>query len=64
MTNNLLKLFKALHEKMQKPHCLKSVRTWDYFGSYSVWEWENTDQHNSEYGHFLRMRVNNIIVYQ
>ena len=29
--------------------CIKSVRIW----SYLVWMWENADQNNSEYGHFL-----------
>ena len=24
---------------------------------YSVWMWENTDQNNSEYGHFLRTLI-------
>ena len=46
-------------------HCVKSVRIRRYsdphfptFGlnseRYSVQMWENTDQNNSEYGHFLR----------
>ena len=51
-------------------HCVKSVRIRSYSGpyfpafelntniqskyEYSVRMWENTDQNNSEYGHFLR----------
>ena len=31
-------------------HCVKSVRIW----CYSVQMRENTNQNNSEYGHFLR----------
>ena len=33
--------------------CVKSVRIWSYSSSYSVQIWENKDQNNSEYGHFL-----------
>ena len=35
-------------------HCVKSVRIRSYSGPYSVKMRENTDQKNSEYGHFLR----------
>ena len=51
-----------------KDHCIKSVHIRSYSGPhfpafglkvlsifpYSVQMWENTDQNNSEYGHFLR----------
>ena len=33
-------------------HCVKSVRIRSYSGPYSVRMQENTDQNNSEYGHF------------
>ena len=35
-------------------HCVKSVRIRSYSGPYSVQMQENTDQNNSEYGHFSR----------
>ena len=35
-------------------HCVKSVHSSSYSGPYSVWMWENTEQNNTEYGHFLR----------
>ena len=35
-------------------HCVKSVRIWSYSGPYSVQIRENTNQNNSEYGHFSR----------
>ena len=35
-------------------HCVKSVLIRSYSGPYSVQMRENTDQNNSEYGHFLR----------
>ena len=35
-------------------HCAKSVRIVSYSGPYSVRMRENTDQNNSEYGHFSR----------
>ena len=35
-------------------HCVKSVRIRSYSGLYSVRMRENTDQNNSEYGHFLQ----------
>ena len=35
-------------------HCVKSVRIRSYSGPYSVKMRENTDQNNSEYGHFSR----------
>ena len=51
-------------------HCAKSVHIQSYSGlsfpacglnteryPYSVRLWENTDQNNSEYGHFLRSDV-------
>ena len=34
-------------------HCIKSVR----ISLYSVWMWENADQNNSKYEHFLRSVV-------
>ena len=36
-----------------KYHCVKTVRIRIYSGLYSVQIRENTDQNNSEYGHFL-----------
>ena len=36
------------------PHCVESVRIRSYSGPYLVRMQENTDQNNSEYGHFLR----------
>ena len=33
---------------------MKSVRIWSFSGPYSVRMRENTDQKNSEYGHFSR----------
>ena len=33
-------------------HCVKSVRIRSYSGPYSVRMRENTNQNNSEYGHF------------
>ena len=38
-------------------NCPKSVRIRSYSGPYSVWMQENTDQNNSEYGHFLRSGI-------
>ena len=38
--------------KAKLEHCVKSVRIWSFSGPYSV-PWENTDQKNSKYGHFL-----------
>ena len=35
-------------------HCVKSVHIRSYSGLYSVRMRENTDQNNSEYGHFLQ----------
>ena len=35
-------------------HCMKSVRIQSFSDPYSVGMWENTDQKNSEHGHFLR----------
>ena len=35
-------------------HCVKGVRMRSYSGPYSVRMRENTDQNNSEYGHFSR----------
>ena len=44
-------------------HYVKSIRNQSYSGPYSVGMRENTDQNNSEYGHFLRsMRFWCIIV--
>ena len=45
--------FAILKNKHLFDHCVKSVRIWNYSGPYSVRMWENTDQNNSEYGHFL-----------
>ena len=39
-------------------HCMKSVRIQRYSGPYSVRMQENTDQDNSEYGHFWRIDTN------
>ena len=38
-------------------HCMKSVRIRSYPCQYSVLMRENTDQNNSEYGHFLRRGI-------
>ena len=42
-------------------HCVKSVRNRSYSGPsispYSIRMRENTDQNNSEYGHFLRSMI-------
>ena len=35
-------------------HCVKSVRIWSYSSPYFSAFGLNTDQNNSEYGHFLR----------
>ena len=35
-------------------HCVKSVRIRSYSGPFLVRMQENTDQNNSEYGHFSR----------
>ena len=54
-------------------HCVKCVRIRSYSGPYfptfgntdSVRVWENTDQSNSEYGHFLRSNgshMNHVII--
>ena len=37
---------------MQLLHCVKSVRIRRFFGPYSVQMRENTNQKNSEQGHF------------
>ena len=34
--------------------CVKSVHVRSFSGPYSVRMWEDTDQKNSEYGHFSR----------
>ena len=39
--------------------CVKSVRIRSYSGPYSVRMWKNTDQNNTEYGHFLH----SVIIY-
>ena len=38
-------------------HCVKSVRIWSYSGPYFPAFRLNTDQNNSEYGHFLRSHL-------
>ena len=38
----------------EKVHCVKSVHFRSGSGPYSVRLRENTDQNNTEYGHFLR----------
>ena len=43
--------------KHQPLHCVKSVRIRSHSGPYSVRMWENTDQNNSEYGHFSAVLV-------
>ena len=35
-------------------HCVESVRIWRYFGPYFLSLVLNTDQSDSEYGHFSR----------
>ena len=37
-----------------KLHCVKSARVWSFCGSYFPAFGMNTDQKNSEYGHFSR----------
>ena len=37
-----------------KLHCVKSARVWSFCGSYFPAFGMNTDQKNSEYGHFPR----------
>ena len=43
-----------MNKKPLTVYCVKSVRTRSYSGPYSVRMQENTDQNNSEYGHFSR----------
>ena len=38
---------------MNKIHCVKSVRIWSFSSPYFPAFGLNTDQENSEYGHFL-----------
>ena len=40
-------------------HCVKNVRVRSFSGPYSVEMWENTDQKNSEYGHFSGIACSN-----
>ena len=35
-------------------HWVKSIRIWNYSGTYSVQMRQNMDQNNSEYGYFSR----------
>ena len=48
-----LKQFKSLNIN----HFVKSVHIWSYSGPYSVQLRQNTDQNNSEYGHFSRSQL-------
>ena len=47
----LLIVFNLVIEVIQN---IKSVRIRSFSGPYSIWMWGNTDQKNSEYGHFSR----------
>ena len=40
--------------ELQQSHYVEDVQIWSFSGPYSVRMWENTDQKNSEYGHFSR----------
>ena len=42
---------------MKRTHCVKIVHIWSYSYAYSVRMWQNTDQNDSEYGHFLRLTL-------
>ena len=44
-------LTNSLRSRLQ---CMKSVRIWSFSGPYPARMRENTDQKNSEYGHFSR----------
>ena len=46
--------FNTLQSEILQVHCVKSVRIRSYSGPYSVQMRKNTDQNNSEYGHFSR----------
>ena len=43
-----------MFSKKKNVHYVKSVRIWSYSGPYIPAFGLNTDQNNSEYGHFLR----------
>ena len=47
------------HSHNRNVHCVKSVRIWSYSGPYFPAFGLNTDQNNSEYGHFSRSDSNN-----
>ena len=52
--------FKQLLKTRLKLHCVKSVCIWSFSGPYSVTMMENTDQKNTEYGHFPRYIRSNV----
>ena len=49
-----LSIIGSIAQQINELHCVKSVRMRSYSGPYSVRMRENTDQNNSEYGHFSR----------
>ena len=54
--------FLSMEANLRIKHCAKSVRIRSYFGSYSVRMRGNTDQNNSEYGHFLRSGIRDTVI--
>lgn len=52
--------FKQLLKNLLKLHCVKSICIWSFSGPYSVTMMENTDQKNTEYGHFPRYIRSNV----
>ena len=57
-TNRLVVLF--IRNFMKKQHCVISVRIASYSGPYPPAFGLNTDQDNSEYGHFSRSAIKHI----
>ena len=51
---NEMHLLNRLNHRAQLCYCVKSVHVWSSFGPYSVRIRKNTDQKNSDYGHFSR----------
>ena len=54
VTSKKLYLMREIFSLTSPLHCVKSVRICRFFCLYSVKMRENTDQKNSEYGHFSR----------
>ena len=54
--------FLSMEANLRIKHCAKSVRIRSYFGPYSVRMRGNTDQNNSEYGHFLRSGIRDTVI--